>query len=1050
MLRLNTLVTVAVLTIVQVQSQTAPSITWQRALGGSAEDGTATSCMRQTSDGGYIIATRTMSTNGDVTGNHGGWDAWLVKLSSAGNLIWQRALGGTGTDEGYSVMETTDGGFVMTGTTNSNDGDVSGNHGDYDAWVVKVNSTGSLQWQRALGGTGFERLQSVRQTSDGGYILTGNTASFDGDVVGNDGGNDLWVVKLNNAGSLVWQKTFGGTGSEQAFSVMQTNDGGYVVAGFTTSNDGDVTGFHGGGTDLWVIKLNGSGALVWQKALGGSGSDEGARIQQTSDGGYIVVGTTTSNNGDASGNHGGKDIWVVKLNATGSLVWQKELGSTTDDLGSWIQETNDGSFILVGRVSANDGDVSGAHMFLECWVAKVSSAGSLLWQRALGGNNNDGGQYVEQATDGGYAVLGYTASSGGDVSGNHGGWDAWAVKLAADGGGGCSATLTPSSAAIPVGGGSYSVGLSIGAGCSWTVAGIPSWITWNSPTAGAGPTTFNYTVAPNGLQSQRSIALAIAGQSVQVTQAGIAPTVSYSLTVSTKPSTALAFNEKILGTAVSGAPLTTPVKICADGTKSTILRVQASGGSVNMSNVLFRMKSGSPDIDRYCRIQTGDYDPATATEHKAKLTHPSYLANADSPFLLDTIEVYDSTSPSIPLVRVPVQVHRAPVTFVHGLWGNMDAFQDMDNQWISYFGYPNIATYRVDYTTTNARGFSTNASVVPNGIHSTVGLARYRNFSCGAVDLVCHSMGGVLARLYLRDNDLYRGDIHTLTTINTPNAGTQAADLLRSLWGVPISAALALNFMPVGHGAVDDLKSLGSYFGACHNLCASSDYVPTLNFSSSSGPAQAVWDERDWRPFIFTYEAWSHIFPLLNVLNDIDDGYTLAQALYSPEIGFDPIVPRSSQTGGLGSIHRSEVIHTEAEKDSLTIADLRFSLGTNPTSQVFNHMQFQPVPLETPWWLDIVPGFGNFAGFAPVSDSVVITSPSNDANYSAGDAIDVIIDNSSGDRHFLACMVGNQLFHSISNQASGETLAWSTAIPTICAGGSVFLEPALIPKGSSV
>jgi hypothetical protein len=264
------------------------------------------------------------SVDGDVTGNHGLTDFWIVKLDTTGDIQWQKSLGGSGydrTDYDQSICQTADGGYIVAGYSNSNDGDVSGNHGGYDYWIVKLNSNGHVQWQKCLGGSNDDLATSIKQTADGGYIVAGYSNSNHGDVSGNHGGNnDCWVVKLDASGNIQWQKCLGGTYDEVASSVQQTADGGYIVGGHSNSNDGDVNGNHGSFNDAWLVKLNVSGNIQWQKCLGGT-YDEGANaVQQTADGGYVAVGLSDSNNdGDVSGNHGyplgTEDYWIVKLDA---------------------------------------------------------------------------------------------------------------------------------------------------------------------------------------------------------------------------------------------------------------------------------------------------------------------------------------------------------------------------------------------------------------------------------------------------------------------------------------------------------------------------------------------------------------------------------------------------------------------------------------------------------------------------------------------------------------------------------------------------------------
>jgi uncharacterized delta-60 repeat protein len=408
-------------------------IVWQKCLGGSDEDSAYS--IQQTSDGGYIVAGNTHSTDGDVIGNHGRYDAWIVKLNTAGSIVWQKCLGGSYVDKANSVQQTSDEGYIIAGNTRSTDGDVIGNHGRYDAWIVKLNIAGSIVWQKCLGSSYGDKVNSIQQTSDGGYIAAGNTNSNDGDVAEHhEGGTDAWVAKLNVSGDIVWQKCLGGSRNDSAFSIQQTSDGGYIVAGETNSTDGDVTKNYGE-YDAWVIKLNASGDIVWQKCLGGSDEDSAYSIQQTSDGGYIVAGSTNSNNGGVAGNHGGwADAWVVKLNASGDIVWQKCLGGSYGDKANSIRQTSGGGYIVAGNTRSNDGDAAGNHGKYDAWVVRLNASGDIVWQKCLGGSGWDSANSIQQTSDRGYIVAGYTFSTDGDAAGNHGESDAWVVKLNALGG----------------------------------------------------------------------------------------------------------------------------------------------------------------------------------------------------------------------------------------------------------------------------------------------------------------------------------------------------------------------------------------------------------------------------------------------------------------------------------------------------------------------------------------------------------------------------------------------------------------------------------------
>src|SRR6185436_3754637 len=273
----------------------APSIQWQKTFGGTQFD--QVESVIQTFDGGFAAAGIATSTNGNVTGNHGFGDFWIIKMNAAGTLLWQKSYGGSADEGAFSIAQTADSGFVVAGSSTSVNGNVTLNHGLNDYWIIKLNSAGVLQWQKTLGGSSVDIHYDVHQTSDLGFIIAGYTISNDGDVTGNHGFEDYWIVKLNSSGTLQWQKTFGGSMDERAFSIQQTSDGGYIAGGYTASTDGDVTGNHGD-YDYWIVKLNSSGTLVWQKTLGGTLMDQGKAVQQTSDGGYITAGFTASTNGD--------------------------------------------------------------------------------------------------------------------------------------------------------------------------------------------------------------------------------------------------------------------------------------------------------------------------------------------------------------------------------------------------------------------------------------------------------------------------------------------------------------------------------------------------------------------------------------------------------------------------------------------------------------------------------------------------------------------------------------------------------------------------------
>ncbi len=427
-----------------VQGQQAPVIEWQKSLGGTSID--IVDYIQQNSEGGYIVSGQSESNDVDVSGNHGGQDAWVVKLSNSGTVQWQKSLGGPGADEGQCIRQTNDGGYIVVGYATANGGDVTGYHYSgpwpilmYDVWVVKLDINGTIEWQKCLGGSGVsDAAYSVQQTTDGGYIVGASTNSSDGDVIGFNGGSDYWIVKLDVNGTIAWQKCLGGTGGDALESLQQTSDGGYILAGFSNSQDGDVTGNHGESEDYWVVKTDTAGVIEWQKSFGGNGLEIASSIQQTADGGYFVTGSSQSVDGDITGHHGDNttlDYWAVKLDSVGLVQWEKSLGGTRDEYSYYANVTVDGGFIISGFSQSVDGDVTGHHGSVntsDFWLVKLDSVGTIQWEKSIGGTSEDRPNYVQQTNDGGYITGGYSNSNDGDATSNSGGFDYWVVKLAPD------------------------------------------------------------------------------------------------------------------------------------------------------------------------------------------------------------------------------------------------------------------------------------------------------------------------------------------------------------------------------------------------------------------------------------------------------------------------------------------------------------------------------------------------------------------------------------------------------------------------------------------
>ncbi len=430
------LINVLILFVLNVYSQIQnPSIQWQKCFGGSNADFAEN--IEITSDGGYIIAGYTSSTNGNVTSNHGGTDAWIIKTDASGNIQWQKTFGGTNDDVATAIKQTSDGGYVFIGNTSSNNGDVSGYHDNGDIWVVKLSANGNLEWQKCIGGYNDDVAYSMDITTNGDIVIAGATNSDDGDITYNNGGYDFCVVKISANGVIQYVKTYGGYKQDVATSIACTSDGGCIVAGYSSSNDGDVSGHHGttSYSDYWVVKLISSGNIEWQKSYGGTNDDEAYAVIQTSDGNYMVAGYTKSNNGDVTSNNsltGYTDFWILKLSSTGNIIWQKNYGGSYYEKAYSIKPTTDGGFVIGGLSGSNDGDVSGNHsseMYSDYWLLKIDSMGNKKFQACYGGSSTEYSSSVAVAGNNGYILAGSSNSNNGDVSGNHGNYDYWIVKL---------------------------------------------------------------------------------------------------------------------------------------------------------------------------------------------------------------------------------------------------------------------------------------------------------------------------------------------------------------------------------------------------------------------------------------------------------------------------------------------------------------------------------------------------------------------------------------------------------------------------------------------
>ena len=358
-----------------------------------------------------------------------------------GEIDWIRSLGGSNIDEAVGIVKSNDNGYVVVGTTSSNDGDIVDKTGtDSDYWVLKFSETGAILWNKTYGGSNDDVATDISKTNDGGYIISGYSRSNDGDVTGNEGFHDYWILKLNANGDKQWNKTFGFIGSDQAFKIFETTNGGYLVSGFfdvTASggagNDGRSSGNRHGVGEYWVLKLNASGDYIWRRYFGGTNNDRSFDALETKDGGYLILGSSESNDFDITDSKGSYDYWVVKLNAGGNKIWTKSFGGSEIENGYAGTATADGNFILVGDSRSTDQDITNPKGNADLWAVKFNANGGKIWDKSLGGGQFDTARSIERLPDGTFLMAGATRSSSGDVSFNNGENDAWVVIMDTDG-----------------------------------------------------------------------------------------------------------------------------------------------------------------------------------------------------------------------------------------------------------------------------------------------------------------------------------------------------------------------------------------------------------------------------------------------------------------------------------------------------------------------------------------------------------------------------------------------------------------------------------------
>lgn len=362
------------------------------------------------------------------------FDFWLLKFDADANLIWSETFGGSGNDRGRDLIQTPDGGFVVIGYSNSTDGDLSENFGLRDFWLAKISPTGTLVWQKSFGFPGADEGLSIQLTNDNHFLISGvldvTASGGDGNTGRNNqrhAGGDYWVLKVSNTGDLVWSRYYGGSFTDTPFQTV-TDNSNILIAGSSDSKDVDISN-NKGSYDFWVVKTDDKGAILWERSFGGSEIDEARGVMKTQDGHFLIIGDTRSNDKDVSQNFGAADVWLFKMNTDGEMLWSKNYGGTNFDVARAINPTFDGGAILSGSSRSSDGQLDNNKGQNDAWIVKVDHQGNLKWQLAVGGSEIDFAYDAVELSNGSIIAVGESNSSNGDVLTNKGFSDLLIIKL---------------------------------------------------------------------------------------------------------------------------------------------------------------------------------------------------------------------------------------------------------------------------------------------------------------------------------------------------------------------------------------------------------------------------------------------------------------------------------------------------------------------------------------------------------------------------------------------------------------------------------------------
>ena len=701
----------------------APNEEWNMTFGGAWDD--SSSSVQQTSDGGFIIAGHSCSY-GSAANN-----VWLIKTDSSGKELWNNTISKGVSQGGYSVQQTSDGGYAVAGMIE---------HLDTNAWLIKANSTGVMLWDREFGGSSGDDFRSIQLTSDGGYVVTGRTFNY------NAGFDNAWLIETDSNGQTTGGKEFGGPYSDYGESVQQTSDSGYIIAGETDS-------YGAGGNDAWLIKTDSNCNEVWNKTFGGPSQDYGRSAQQTSDGGYIIAGETSSYGA-------GTDAWLIKTDSSGNELWNETFGGTNADYGRSVLETNDGGYIIAGDTYSYGGGNCDA------WLVKTDSAGNELWNETIGGLSDDRCVSIQQTSDGGYIISGYTKSYGA------GGYDAWLIKVRPEE---SSINTPPNASSVPLGsdtglaGTAYSYSTSAtdpdgdqvkytfdwGDGSSDTTNLVDSGTTASASHAWSNPGT--YQIKAKATDSK-----------------GASSGWSESRAVTIRSSITIAIDNSASESWID------PYSSDTDDKEARIWYEIAPDDFSGQLEIEIKDENGKPG---------GKVGPMSVTGGRHSLPWDGRISNeyvnqANNPYYVSLIlkedekEVARSANQRIWVGR--------PVILLHGIISSKEEMEKTDLcDELSKSFYISSIEYDGGIIGSSTGDIKQYAGKLSDEIESI------KQKTCAKkIDIVAHSMGGLVARYHIQRSETGVTDVGKLIMIGTPNHGSDFANLPRATLKALISIIL--------------------------------------------------------------------------------------------------------------------------------------------------------------------------------------------------------------------------------------------------------------------